>query len=89
MATAVARHKSHFFIGKDAAGQVIDYVAATTGHLQIVPEGEARAARAKDYAAMLADEVMVGNAAPFDELMEACADLEAKANRAAIQLPFP
>ena len=84
VATAVARHKSHFFIEKDAAGHVIDYVAATTGHLRIVPEGEAKAALAKDYAAMLADEVMVGDALSFDELLEACADLKAKANRAAV-----
>jgi len=89
VATAVARHKSYFFIEKSADGQVIDYMPATTGHLKIVPEGEARTALAKDYAAMLADEVMVGNAMSFDELLEACADLEAKANRAAIQLPFP
>jgi len=27
---------------------------------------------------------MVGNAVPFDELLEACADLEAKVNRAAV-----
>ena len=56
----------------------------TTGHLKIVPEGEARAALAKDYEAMLADEVMVGNAVSFDELLEACTDLEAKVNRAAV-----
>lgn len=80
VAAAVARHKSHFFIEKDTNGQVIDYAAATTGHLKIVPEGEAKAALAKDYAAMLADEVMVGNALPFEELLKICAELEAKIN---------
>lgn len=84
VATAVARHKSYFFIEKDEDGEVIDYVAATTGHLSMVPEGEAKAALAKDYAAMLADEVMVGNALSFDELLKTCADLEAKVNRAAV-----
>ena len=84
VATAVARHKSYFFNEKDADGQAIDYVAATTGHLRIVPESEAKAALAKDYAAMLADEVMVADALSFDELLEACADLEAKVNRAAV-----
>ena len=83
VATAVARHKSWFFIEKDTHGQVIDYMLATTGHLKIVPEGEARTALAKDYAAMLADEVMVGNAVSFDELLESCAKLEAEVNRAA------
>lgn len=83
VANAVALHKSHFFIEKDAGGQIIDYAAATTGHLKIVPEGEARMALARDYAAMLADEVMVGNAIPFDELLNACADIEAQMNKAA------
>jgi len=84
VATAVARHKSHFFIEKDSGGQVIDYAAATIGRLNIVPEGGVRAALAKDYAAMLADEVMVGDALSFDELLEVCADLEAKVNGAAV-----
>lgn len=82
VATAVARHKSHFFIEKDANGQVIDYSVATTGHLKIVPEGDVKDALAKDYAAMLADEVMVGDALSFDDLLEACADLEARVNKA-------
>nr|WP_251372202.1 nucleotidyl transferase AbiEii/AbiGii toxin family protein [Rheinheimera oceanensis] len=81
VATDVARHKSLFFIEKDSDGQVIDYAAATTGQLKIVPEGEAKAALEKDYAAMLADEVMVGNALPFDRLLEICSDLETKINR--------
>ncbi|HEU0196372.1 MAG TPA: nucleotidyl transferase AbiEii/AbiGii toxin family protein [Nevskiaceae bacterium] len=84
VATAVARHKSHFFIEKDANGQVIDYMAAVTGYLRIVPEGNAKVALAEDYAAMLADKVMVGDALSFDELLEACADLEANVNRAAM-----
>lgn len=83
VATAVAGHKSHFFIEKDTQGQVIDYATATTGHLKIVPEGDARAALAADYAAMLGDEVMVGNALSFDQLMLACAALEAAVNKAA------
>jgi len=81
VAAAVARHKSHFFIEKDTDGKVIDYAAATSGHLKIVPEGEARAALAKDYAAMLDDEVMVGNAPSFDDLLKICADLEITVNR--------
>ncbi|MDR0781532.1 MAG: nucleotidyl transferase AbiEii/AbiGii toxin family protein [Pseudomonadales bacterium] len=83
VAMAVARHKSHFFIEKAADGQVIDYETATTGHLKIVPDGEARIALAKDYAAMLADAVMVGDALSFAGLMNACADLEIKTNDAA------
>jgi len=86
VAAAVARHKSHFFIEKDTNGQVIDYAAATTGYLKIVPEGEAKAALAKDYAAMLADDVMIGSALPFDELLKTCADLEAEVNNYVVAL---
>ncbi|MDT8405077.1 MAG: nucleotidyl transferase AbiEii/AbiGii toxin family protein, partial [Sulfuriflexus sp.] len=82
VAAAVASHKSHFFIEKDRDGQTIDYTVATTGHLKIVPEGDAKAALAQDYEAMLADEVMIGNALTFDALMNACANLEDQVNRA-------
>ena len=41
---------------------------------------EAKAALAQDYAAMVADEVMVGDALSFDALLDVCADLEAKIN---------
>jgi hypothetical protein len=37
---------------------------------------------AKDYAAMAADEVMLGGALPFDDLMLACATLQDRANQA-------
>ena len=48
-----------------------------------MPEGAALDALAIDYANMLADEVMVGAALPFDQLMAACAEVAAKANAAA------
>ena len=80
----LAQHKSHFFMEKDMEGEVIDYVAATTGKLKIVPDGDAKTALAKDYEAMLADDVMVGDALSFEELLEACTDLESEVNRATI-----
>lgn len=83
VAAAVAQHKSFFFAEKDAGGGVIDYQPAAAGRLKIVPAGEAREALAADYANMLADAVMVGDALPFDQLMEACGDVEARANLAA------
>lgn len=82
VARAVAAHKSCFFAEKDASGQVIDYSVATGGGLQIVPLGAARAALASDYAAMIADDVMLGEALPFDELMELCMELQERANQA-------
>ena len=83
VATAVAQHKSFFFIEKDTVGGVIDYMPAVTGHLKIVPEGEARAALSDDYANMLADQVMLGQALTFDQLMQACSEVETQANNAA------
>ena len=49
----------------------------------MVPEGAARESLATDYASMLEDEVMVGNALPFDQLMQACAEVAARSNAAA------
>lgn len=83
VAQAVAEHKSYFFAEKDAAGVVIDYLPAATGRLQVVPEGSAREALAADYANMQADQLMVASALPFDELMQACAEVAARANAAA------
>ncbi|MDD2767971.1 MAG: nucleotidyl transferase AbiEii/AbiGii toxin family protein [Methylococcus sp.] len=79
-ATAVVRHKSFFFRENDGAGNLIDYTAATLGHLHIVPEGAAREALAADYADMLADGVMAGDALPFEELMLACNEIERRVN---------
>ncbi|RFO98016.1 hypothetical protein DIC66_04635 [Rhodoferax lacus] len=82
---AVAEHKSFFFVEKDASGRAIDYLSAATGHLKIVPEGQALEALARDYANMLADAVMVGNALPFNQLMQACNEIEGQVNRAMCQ----
>ncbi len=85
VAQAVADHKSHFFSEKDAAGGEVDYRAAVRGDLHIVPEGPARTALEADYARMLDDQVMVGDALPFDELMATCQDVALRANAAAVQ----
>lgn len=80
VANAVAQHKSFFFIEKDSAGGVIDYIPAVTGQLKVVPVGAARTALAEDYANMLEDQVMLGHALTFDQLMQACSELETQAN---------
>lgn len=53
IAVQVAEHKSMYFAEKDAAGQWVDYVAAVSGGLQLIPEGDSLTALADDYAAML------------------------------------
>ncbi|QTB99849.1 nucleotidyl transferase AbiEii/AbiGii toxin family protein [Alcaligenes sp. SORT26] len=85
IATAVARHKSLFFIEKDVQGLVIDYINATSGNLSLIPMGEAKTALEKDYAAMQEDQVLLGDGLPFDELLKACAYVETQANQMASQ----
>lgn len=83
LAGAVARHKSMFFAEKAADDEAIDYDAAVGGKLQLAPTGEARTALATDYARMVEDGLLLGDAEPFDVLIERCADIAERANRAA------
>ena len=84
VAASVAQHKSFFFIEKDSAGGAIDYLPAVTGHLNIVPAGDALTALADDYANMCADQIMLGEALTFEHLMQACREVETLANKAAV-----
>lgn len=83
LVNAVARHKSMFFVEKAADGEVIDYVAAVGGKLILAPSGEAREALATDYARMVEDGLLLEDAEPFEKLIERCADIAERANRAA------
>ena len=80
LALSVARHKAIFFSENDAVGQRIDYEAAVSGGLQLVPSGAAHDVLADDYARMLADGMLLDESEPFDALMERCAVIEARAN---------
>ncbi|MBL6612425.1 MAG: nucleotidyl transferase AbiEii/AbiGii toxin family protein [Alphaproteobacteria bacterium] len=80
LARNVADHKAIFFREKDAEGNVIDYLAAVTGQLKLVPSGEGRAILEADYGKMLEDGLLPDGATPFAVLMDACADLEKRAN---------
>ena len=53
LALSVARHKAMFFRENDSNRQRIDYHAAVSGNLRLVPSGAAREALAQDYASML------------------------------------
>lgn len=75
-----ARHKAMFFTENDARGVPIDYEAAFSGHLQLVPEGAGLAILSDDYSRMLADGMLLDDNESFDMLMERCALLEARAN---------
>lgn len=49
LALDVAHHKAIFFVENDAHGKRIDYKAAVSGELQLVPTGDAYALLANDY----------------------------------------
>jgi hypothetical protein len=72
-----------FFAEKAANGEAIDYDAAVGGKLQLAPTGEARTALATDYARMVEDGLLLGDAEPFEALIERCADIAERANCAA------
>jgi hypothetical protein len=80
IAEAVALHKSAFFIEKDLAGNRIDYTSAVRGALCVVPEEQAREALRTDYQRMVDDGLLMEDAEPFDHLIEACRNIQEKAN---------
>lgn len=80
LAISVARHKAIFFSEKDARGEWIDYEAAVSGDLQLVPSGTARTVLADDYAKMLDAGMLLDVNEPFDALMKRCASIEERAN---------
>ncbi len=81
LALAVANHKSMFFSQKNAAGELIDYVAAVSGGLRLVPNDKALASLSLDYARMLDDRLLLGEAEPFEKLLDQCRELEVRANK--------
>ncbi len=81
LALSVAQHKSMFFREKEATGSWVDYEAAVSGDLQLVPEGSFYEALADDYGRMLSDGMLLDYEERFEDVMERCADLQARANR--------
>ena len=82
LGTAVAKHKTMFFAEKAADATWIDYGAATSGHLQLVPGGDALKALADDYGRMVEDGLLASTPEPFGDLMDRCADIARRANAA-------
>ena len=81
LANEVAEFKSRFFRARDRNGEWIDYTASVTGKLQLVPDEEVRKVLAEDYAKMVEERILIGEAESFDELMKKCAELEKRANQ--------
>jgi hypothetical protein len=80
LAQAVADHKSVFFAEKNAYGDVIDYHAAVSGGLQLVPGDDALAKLAADYQHMVDDGLLFDDAEPFGALLDRCRAIQEKAN---------
>jgi hypothetical protein len=80
LARAVADHKTVFFAEKNTHGEVIDYHAAVTGGLQLVPDDGALSKLATDYQHMVDDGLFLDDAEPFDALLERCRLIQQKAN---------
>ena len=81
LAKAVAEHKTAFFVEKDASGSKIDYFAATSGQLQLIPTGKPLAALEQDYAAMLEDGLLALHQPSFVEMIEQCRVIQNEVNR--------
>ncbi len=79
LARAVAEHKSVFFTEKNTHGEVIDYHAAVSGGLQLVPADGALTKLAADYQHMVDDRLFL-DAEPFDALLDRCRAIQQKAN---------
>jgi hypothetical protein len=82
LAQAVARHKGMFFAEKAADRSPVDYGAAVSGSLCLVPVGNALKSLGEDYARMVEDGLLLEDAESFEALMARCADIAARANRA-------
>ncbi|HXN16271.1 MAG TPA: nucleotidyl transferase AbiEii/AbiGii toxin family protein, partial [Usitatibacter sp.] len=77
---AVADHKSTFFAEKDPEGNAINYHAAVSGKLRIVPSDGALATLADDYRHMVNDGLLLDDAESFDALLARCWTIQEKAN---------
>ena len=69
-----------FFRERDVQGSWVDYVAAVSGHLQLVPEQEGRTVLADDYRRMIHGGMLFADEESFDDLMARCSYLETRAN---------
>ena len=78
----VIMDERHFYRENDRDGNVIDYQAALSGGLCLVPTGEARDALADDYSEMLNADIIQSKHVPFDTLMARVSDLENRMNTA-------
>ena len=80
LARAVADHKSVFFAEKNTHGDAIDYHAAVSGGLQLVPDDGALAKLATDYQHMVDDGLFLDDVETLETLLDRCRTIQLKAN---------
>jgi hypothetical protein len=81
LASAVAEHKSVFFAEKNTRGEFIDYHAAVSGGIQLVPGDIALAKLADDYQHMVEGGLFLDDAESFEALLKRCGAIQGKANK--------
>lgn len=77
----VVRHKSMFFVEKNASGDRIDYNDCLNGLLQFIPSGAALETLRNDYASMIQDGILLDSEIKFDVVLTQCLALEDKINK--------
>ena len=82
LAKAVADHKRMFFAEKGSDGSPIDYHAAISGGLRLVPDDGALVKLANDYRHMVEDGLFLDEVESFDALLQQCHAIQEKANAA-------
>lgn len=80
LAKEVADWKGKFFRTKDRNGNPIDYAAAVSGKLQLVPDEKTRKDLEADYKKMADEGILLGDVEPFANLMKRCEALQQRAN---------
>lgn len=83
IANSVARHKSIFFAANDVSGKQIDYHAAVSGSLVLVPAGATLESLRIDYAKMIEDGLFLDAPEDFEDIIGRCRNIQNRANAAA------
>jgi hypothetical protein len=82
LAQAVADHKRIFFAEKAPDGEPVNYHAAVTGALRLVPSDGALVQLASDYQHMIDDGLFLQEVESFDTLLRQCQAIQQKVNAA-------
>lgn len=81
LAKAVADQKSTLFAEKNIKGELIDYHAAVSGGLRLVPGDGALTKLAADYQHMVDDGLFLEEVESFDALLAKCQTIQDKTRR--------